>query len=145
MITRPPLKWLQCAACAQWLPARPEFFARRPRSSKMRWVCLECGGVQDVPPPPPAPAPADATERVCTHCGESWPATPEFFRPLPGGRYLPLCLACETDRRNAWRARAAGAPAPGWHMSDAIAQLLTGAHFFHGAQIGRVARFAAQP
>lgn len=82
--------------------------------------------------PAPGLAQNPDVEHACARCGQSWPLSREFFRPLPrhSGRLHNVCRACESEAR----LRRAGVclPALRAHASDAIAPLLTGAHFFKG-------------
>lgn len=44
---------------------------------------------------------ADTPERDCTRCGESWPATTEFFSRSPhhSSGFHSWCKACQTERK----------------------------------------------
>lgn len=131
-ITRHPLfTWLQCRACQQWLPATSEFFAARALSgTSRRWRCLECAGRGRLMGPESGLAQNPDVEHACARCGQSWPLSREFFRPLPRhpGRLHNVCRACESEARRASRLHTVSAA----RESDMIAPLLTGAHFFQG-------------
>lgn len=45
--------------------------------------------------------PDDTPERDCTRCGESWPATTEFFSRSPhhSSGFHSWCKACQTERK----------------------------------------------
>lgn len=122
----PLVTWLQCTACQQWLPARAEFFGRRALAgTSAHCVCLKCSSTRSSGAPALQAQPE--LERTCSHCNETWPLTPEFFHHQ-SGRWLSICRACEIERNRARRNRTTPAP----YVSDAIAPLLTGAHFFAG-------------
>lgn len=143
-MTTLPFTWLQCTRCQVWMPATPEFFGARQLAGRLRrCLCLDCAAqAKCITAPPGAAAGADA-ETACSSCGALWPQTAEFFRPVSTGLLHTVCRACESEAR----LRRAGRPhtEPAAHESDSIAPLLTGAHFFAGAQIGRVAHCAAEP
>lgn len=140
-----PFTWLRCDRCQVEMPATPEFFSARLLAGRLRrCLCLDCAaqdkrvaasvGLTSDPDP--------EAEHACTRCNALWPRTAEFFRPLGAGRLHHVCRACESEARRVRRAGDLQAT-PAAHKSDAIAPLLTGAHFFAGAQIGLVAPFCA--
>lgn len=133
-LTRHPLvTWLQCCACGQWLPATSEFFSTRALNASRRCRCRECTARGKLMRSEPGLAQDLDVEHACVRCGQSWPLSREFFRPLPHhpGQLNTVCRACESEAR----LRRAGRPhtAPTAHETDVIAPLLTGAHFFKGA------------
>lgn len=131
-MTRHPLfTWLQCSACQQWLPATSEFFAARALSGSLRrFRCRECTARGQLMRPAPGLTQNVDAEHACARCGQLWPLSSEFFRPLSHhpGQLHSVCRACESEARRASRLHTVSAA----RESDMIAPLLTGAHFFQG-------------
>lgn len=74
-------------------------------------------------------------EHACRQCGQSWPLTAQFFRPLMARRPTRLtniCRACESEARLRRAYRPHTEPAA--HVTDALALLLAGAGVFGAVQ-----------
>ena len=65
-------------------------------------------------------------EKLCTKCGEWWPADLEFFPSAPAkiGGLFYCCRACNRALPSVARRRDGGLPVPP-RVTDAIAPLLT--------------------